>query len=92
MSVTRVVLMMAYSRKVSMVSMTGFVRNLFTMRIDLTCSTFGLSLFEKVGADQSRGNPCERTERGCRDGGKESFRPAACKPMGTSSQSKQIHP
>ena len=27
-----------------MVSMTGFVRNLFTMRIDLTCSTFGLSL------------------------------------------------
>ena len=32
-----------HTRKESMVSMTGFVRSLFTMRIDLTCSAFVLS-------------------------------------------------
>ncbi len=31
-----------HTRKESMVSMTGFVRSLFTMRIDLTCSAFAL--------------------------------------------------
>ena len=37
-----------------MVSMTGFVRNLFTMRIDLTCSAFVLSLIDKLAGDQLR--------------------------------------
>ena len=32
-----------HTRKESMVSMTGFVRSLFTMRMDLTCSAFVLS-------------------------------------------------
>jgi hypothetical protein len=32
-----------HTRKESMVSMTGFVRSLFTMRIDLTCSAFVMS-------------------------------------------------
>jgi hypothetical protein len=32
-----------HTRKESMVSMTGFVRSLFTTRIDLTCSAFVLS-------------------------------------------------
>jgi hypothetical protein len=32
-----------HSRKESMVSMTGFVRSLFTMRIDLAWSAFVLS-------------------------------------------------
>jgi hypothetical protein len=32
-----------HTRKESMVSMTGFVRSLFTMRIDLTCSAFLMS-------------------------------------------------
>ena len=32
-----------HKRKESMVSMTGFVRSLFTMRIDLTCSAYVLS-------------------------------------------------
>jgi hypothetical protein len=50
-SVGRVVPTTAYSRKESMVSMTGFVRNLFTMRIDLTCSALVLSLFDKLAAD-----------------------------------------
>jgi hypothetical protein len=33
----------AHTRKESIVSMTGFVRSLFTMRIDLTCSAFVMS-------------------------------------------------
>ena len=33
-----------HTRKESMVSITGFVRSLFTMRIDLTCSAFAFVL------------------------------------------------
>jgi len=53
-SVGRVVPMTTHSRKESMVSMTGFVRNLFTMRMDLACSAFVLSLTNKLAADQLR--------------------------------------
>ena len=68
-SVGRVVPMMAHLRKESMVSTTGFVRNLFTIRMDLSCSAFVLSLTDKLAAEQLRRKPCGRTGRRSRKGG-----------------------
>lgn len=99
-SIGRAVPIMTHSRKESMVSMTGFVRNLFTMRMDLTCSAFVLSLINKLAVDQLRRVPCKRTGRGSWKGGEERwgrawYGPPGCKAIGTSSQgditSDQIH-